>query len=395
MSIVHADDWLTVHHGDARAVLAELEAESVQTVVTSPPYWGLRNYGEAGQLGLEPTPEEYVANLVAVFREVRRVLRADGTVWLNLGDSYAAGTKNTNAGGSFQAERRAYACGRPPRVGFGSLKPKDRVLMPARVAIALQADGWWLRDEIVWHKPNPMPSSVTDRTTPAHEMVYLLTKSPRYHYDAAAIAERAVGSRDELSRFGERLDVGFPGKPDRRRNGARQKVPGGWDIAEGAHGTSHRNGRTEATYREAALIGQVSESSARQRVGLNGRWDEAESNGTAPPGRNKRSVWTIATQPYQDAHFATFPEKLVEPMILAGCPEGGTVLDPFAGSGTVALVAQRLGRKAVHIDLSADYIAQAIKRIAASRAAGQGPAIDMPVPFADDGLWRESGEAVS
>jgi DNA modification methylase len=210
----------------------------------------------------------------------------------------------------------------------------------------------------VWAKPNPMPSSVADRTTPAHEMVYLLTRSARYAYDADAIREPAVTTRPDLLAFGPRPDVDYPGHSNDRR---RQKVPGGWD---GGHGSLHREGRTAAIYRDKTAGGEVGD------------------------GRNKRSVWTVATEPYPDAHFATFPQALIEPMILAGCPEGGVVLDPFAGSGTVAVVAQRRGRKAVLIDLSPEYVAQMIRRVAAARSSGEGPAIDMPVPYPDGSLWE-------
>lgn len=461
----YEDPHLTVWLGDTRAALAAMPAESVDCIITSPPYYSLRDYGIEpvvwqdqsdplthvhewgeriveratnhtdkrrwqhtrngrdeeqptekrvawlrsdigqgafcacgawrGQLGLEPDPLMFIGHIVEVFRAARRVLRKNGTLWLNMGDSYAAKTRSPNAGGSYQGDRRSYREGRParaygPDVGF---KNKDRMMIPARVAIALQEDGWWLRDEIVWAKPNPMPSSVEDRTTPAHEMVYLLTKAARYHYDAAAIREATTGPDDERNRFGARLDVGLPqGKtPDRRRNRPRVKVPGGWDVAPGAHGTVHRSGRTVATYRESALPGQVSDSTERQRVGLNARWDASEANGAAPAGRNKRSVWTVATEPYPEAHFATFPTKLIEPMILAGCPPGGVVLDCFGGSGTVAVVAQRLGRKAALIDLSPEYVEQMIRRVAAARGAGDGPAVDMPVPFAADGLWAAEG----
>lgn len=469
-SVHYEDAHLTVWLGDAREALAAMEPESVDCVVSSPPYCGLRDYGIPpsvwggdsshehdwterttpaksggtgasstlgpasgghgislagvqrsvarqghagsvsgscacgawrGSLGLEPTPEMFVEHLVEVFREVRRVLRKDGTVWLNLGDSYASGKGHapqpgeTLAGGKGGVGDELSHRGRPTAAGsrldardFG-MKPKDRVMIPARVALALQADGWWLRDEIVWAKPNPMPSSVRDRTTPAHEMVYLLTKAARYHYDADAIAEPTSGPDNERNRFGARLDVGLPDgrTPDRRRNGPRVKVPGGWDVAPGAHGTVHRNGRTAATYRESTLPGSVSASTERQRVGINARWDESEASGTAPLTRNKRSVWTVATQPYPEAHFATFPEALIEPMILAGCPPDGVVLDPFGGSGTVAVVAQRLSRRAVLVDLSPEYVEQMIRRVATARGAGDGPAVDMPVPFAADGLW--------
>lgn len=403
MTPAFSDDWLTVHQGDCRAVMSSMEPESVHCVVTSPPYFGLRDYGLPaavwggepdhdhewgapvaqgsfcrcgawlGSLGLEPDPFLFVDHMVDVFRAVRRVLRPDGTVWLNLGDSYASHDPGDRRDGQFlnpdgRRPNKGQGAGPAARnragaVRSGAFKAKDRMLIPARVAIALCDDGWWVRDEIVWHKPNPMPSSVGDRTTPAHEMVYLLSKRARYYYDADAIREPSSGPDDEHNRFGGRPDIGYPsGKPDRRRNGRRVKVPGGWDIEPGAHNTVHRGGRTEATYREAALPGSVSDSTERQRVGINARWDEAEAAGLTRSGRNKRSVWTIATQPYPGAHFATFPQALVEPCIKAGSPEGGTVLDPFAGSGTTGLVAQRLSRRAVLIELNADYLSQVMDR---------------------------------
>jgi DNA modification methylase len=314
-----ADQHLTVHIGDCRAVMAAMEPESVHCVVTSPPYWGLRDYGVAGQLGLEPTPDEYVANMVAVFREVRRVLRDDGTVWLNLGDSYARGQESnvpqTKKGGApFYLEHAKAgssdgAVGRGDRPGSraGGLAQKQLVGIPWRVAFALQADGWYLRSDIIWSKPNPMPESVTDRPTKAHEYLFLLSKSPRYYYDAEAVREPVTES--SVARLAQ------PGLPTQVGS---DRVPG------------KTNGNMKA-------VGD-------------------------PSGRNLRTVWTIATQPYPGAHFATFPEKLVEPCVKAGCPGDGTVLDPFAGSGTVGRVANRLGRRAVLIDLSADYIDQAMLR---------------------------------
>ena len=423
MTVHHQDPWLTVHVGDCRAVLATMEAESVHTVVTSPPYWGLRDYGTAtweggdadcdhkkpnadtghithstlgggkatnaaqvggyrstcgkcgatrqdAQLGLEPTPEQYVENMVAVFREVRRVLRSDGTLWLNLGDSYAANrgyqvpdSKHRDVGNS--KGMKADAIG---------LKPKDLVGIPWRVAFALQADGWYLRSDIIWSKPNPMPESVTDRPTKAHEYLFLLAKSERYYFDADAVRE---GFADE--RMG----------------------------ASGARSLNY----SEGSGRNDTLGGD-----GKRGLGVS----------PAAAGRNIRSVWTIATQPYPGAHFATFPPKLVEPCILAGtsergvCPECGapwrrvvervgaevkaprsayghgagrndggrsglvgattsttgwrptcthdatpvpaTVLDPFGGSGTTAMVAQHLSRRAVLIDLNPDYIDQQLKR---------------------------------
>ncbi len=281
-----------------------LRDNSVNCVVTSPPYWNLRDYGHAGQIGLEPTPDAYVAALVQVFRGVWRVLKDDGTLWVNLGDSYAANrsyqvadTKHVDVGNT-----------KGSAVPFG-LKPKDLVGIPWRVAFALQADGWYLRSDIIWSKPNPMPESVTDRPTKAHEYIFLLTKSERYYYDAAAIAEKAE--------YGEH-HAKYQGTY------ARHKV--------------------EAMQIEGALNGPQYQEGLR-RPAVN------------PLTRNKRSVWTVNTQSYSGAHFATMPEALVEPCILAGCPAGGFVLDPFVGSGTVGQVAERLGRRWVGVDLAYQELA--------------------------------------
>jgi DNA modification methylase len=303
-----SDLWLL---GDTRERLRDLDAGSAQTCVTSPPYWGLRDYGVAGQIGMEATFPEYVDALVGVFREVRRVLRDDGTLWLNLGDCYATGGGKVGAcpGGGAQgaawAERGAMTqANRMPQPG---LKPKDLVGIPWRVAFALQGDGWWLRSDVIWQKPNPMPSSVADRPTPAHEYVFLLTKSERYHYDAAAIAEPAVSDHPSGNGF----------------------------------------------KREARL-------SYRDEVGARGN----DEPWTAVGGtRNRRTVWTIPTQPFAEAHFATMPPALAEPCILAGAPVSGVVLDPFGGAGTTALVARRLGRRFVHIELNPDYLAIARRRV--------------------------------
>jgi DNA modification methylase len=305
MTIHYQDDWLTVLLGDCRAVMAEMEPESVHTVVTSPPYWGLRDYGQDGQLGLEPTPEAYVESMVAVFREVKRVLRSDGTVWLNLGDTFARDSGKSPTVRHVDGRAKNYdpsKAGRPQASNYG-MKPKDLVGIPWRVAFALQADGWYLRSDIIWAKPNPMPESVTDRPTKAHEYLFLLSKSPRYYFDADAVREAPA--------------------PYERKGGSAS-----WTADSG-----HTNGVGSSSFHQMSEV-----------------------------GRNLRSVWTIATQPYPGAHFATFPQALVEPCIKAGCPEGGTVLDPFAGSGTTGLVAQRLSRRAVLIDLNADYLEQVMDR---------------------------------
>jgi DNA modification methylase len=408
---------LSILTGDCREILPTLEAGSVQCCVTSPPYWGLRDYGTAqweggemlykcdqcgasrrsgvsslreeipnsircecggnlrkygcdhkfdhskreakarnfvngegrlttacsswttrsesefhrdcpkcgarridSQLGLEATPEEYIANMVAVFREVKRVLKDDGTLWVNMGDSYAGSSNGDNKSGlakfselydgnkrypenhaNFRGDMHGFE--RPKAVKAG-LKPKDLCMMPARLAMALQADGWYLRSEIVWHKPNPMPESVTDRPTKAHEMIYLLTKAERYFYDAEAIREP---------------------------NTLPIRNPGG-HCPEKAIGPQNRNGHSQ--------------------------WDKFRTAEDAynAAGRNKRSVWTIATQPYAEAHFATFPEEIPKLCILAGSRVGDTVLDPFAGSGTTGKVAIELGRKAILIELNPEYM---------------------------------------
>ncbi len=293
--------------GDCLEVLRGLPDGMAQTCVTSPPYYGLRDYGCAGQIGLEVTPDAYVARLVDVFREVRRVLRDDGTLWLNLGDSYASGGRKSRDPGQSKIhpafDGDAFADGLRP-VDPPGIKPKDLLGIPWVVAFALRADGWWLRQDIIWHKPNPMPESVTDRCTKAHEYVFLLTKSARYFYDAAAIAEEA-----ERGDAGSRFDQGKTAQHqlDRQASGAR--------IDDGR--------------------------------------------------RNARSVWPIATQPYSGAHFATMPPALAERCIKAGSKPGDMVLDPFGGAGTTGLVADRLGRSATLIELNPEYARLARERITA------------------------------
>lgn len=292
--------------GDALVELGKLPDASVHCCVTSPPYWGLRDYGVAGQLGLEKTPEEYVANLVAAFREVRRVLRDDGTLWLNLGDSYNSGGGTTCAIGGGLRENRQRE--KNYRETIPGLKPKDLVGIPWRVAFALQADGWYLRSDIIWAKPNPMPESVRDRPTRSHEYIFLMSKNARYYYDAEAIYESMADAS------AARYEYGFGGA---------------------------KNEHLKATVKPTAVVGDR----------------------TPTTGRNKRSVWTVTTRPYAEAHFATFPPDLIEPCIKAGCPAGGVVLDPFFGAGTTGLVAARLGREFIGIELNAKYCEMAERRI--------------------------------
>lgn len=315
---------VVIINGDAR--LLPLADETVQCVITSPPYWGMRDYRVDDQIGLEDSPGEYVRQLVEAFREVWRVLREDGVVWLNLGDSYAGSWGNYGARSGKQRtrvaerwHRRAYEdprlgwTGLPPTARVGGLKPKDLVGIPWRVAFALQADGWYLRQDIIWHKENPLPESVKDRCTRAHEYVFLLAKSRRYYFNAEAIAEPAVGgSRGLAATF-------------RRPQSVRGEsmVPG--------NTATHRPDRELVEY--------------------------------GGPMRNKRSVWTVPVARFKGAHFATFPPELVEPMVLAGSRRGDVILDPFAGAATVGLVALRHGRRFVGVELNRQYVDLARERL--------------------------------
>jgi len=314
--------------GDCRDVLKTLPDESVHCVVTSPPYFGLRDYGVAGQIGLEPSPAEFVEQMVAVFRDVRRVLRADGTLWLNLGDSYANDGKwGGHTGGKHVKALHCSPIGRNKK--YTGLKPKDLIGIPWRAAFALQADGWYLRQDIIWSKPNPMPESVLDRCTKAHEYIFMFSKSARYAYDAAAIAEDAI-----YSGLANQDDSGF-------------KNPQSF------------NGKHKDGYRSS----DKQRGHGRRHAGFNERWDKMERAEQCSGKRNKRSVWNVATQGYAEAHFATFPPALIESCILAGCPAGGTVLDPFGGAGTTGMVADRLKRNAILIELNPEYADMAKRRI--------------------------------
>jgi DNA modification methylase len=304
------DGQLTIYCGDSLAVLRELPDETVNCVVTSPPYWGLRDYGVEGQMGQEKTPAEYVANLTEVFREVRRVMRSDGTAWVNMGDCYnGSGAKARQRNSPKQMTNRG---GQSQRgTDISGLKPKDLVGMPWRLAFALQADGWYLRQDIIWHKPNPMPESVRDRCTKAHEYVFLLTKAERYYWNDANCKEPFADAR-----------MGNPGKHS----------------------------------------GRYPRESGRQDAGPMYRGQGWNRDGTRK-GRNRRSVWTIIPKPFKDAHFATYPPELVRRCLSAGCPPDGTVLDPFNGAGTTLLVAGQMGLKGIGIDLSEPYCKMAVERL--------------------------------
>ena len=321
---------VTIITGDCREILKTLPDASVNCCITSPPYWGLRDYGYDGQIGLERTPEKYVEKMVVVFREVRRVLRDDGTLWLNLGDSYAANTKNRSVE---QAIAKSALMGsthnqcsilkQQNKITSG-LKPKDLVGIPWMVAFALRADGWYLRQEIIWHKPNVMPESVRDRCTKAHEYIFLLAKSEHYYFDAAAILESQ--SEQERTRRIREQQTGL---------------------------------RTRYCLARDKEHGQV-------RPGRNGCARSVETRQTlAQKGtRNRRSVWLIPNVPGNGEHFAAFPPELPQTCMLAGCPEGGTVIDPFGGSGTVGKVAEEYGRNSILIELNPKYCEMAKKKTA-------------------------------
>ena len=306
--------------GDVFDKLKELNDNSIDCVVTSPPYWGLRDYGVPGQLGLEPTYQEHIQNIVELFRVMKPKLKDSATVWLNYGDSYAATVNGTKV--KDQIKNKVQFAGKylikgddrtfrdkPFSTIQGFLKPKDLVMIPNRIAIALQEDGWWIRSEIIWHKPNPMPESTKDRPTSAHEKIWLITKSKKYYYDADSIREPLAST--SLTRLNQDIKNQ---KGSTRGNGGMKP-----------------NGNMKA-------VGNMET-------------------------KNKRNVWTITTKPCKEAHFATFPKDLIEPCIKAGCPEGGVVLDPFGGSGTTGIVAKSLNRTAILIELNPSYIEIAKKRI--------------------------------
>lgn len=374
--------------GDVRAKLRELAADSFDCVVTSPPYWGLRDYGVEGQIGLEPTLGAHLDVMVDVFREVRRVLKPTGTLWLNYGDCYAtapngrsaAETKaagnddrtfrdkpfstigaiydpNREAGdrrGAPGSKQRTHDNGDAQHTGRivagAVLKPKDLCMIPNRLAIALQEDGWWVRSEIVWAKPNPMPESIKDRPATAHEKIFLLSKSPRYFYAAEDV------------RQGEAPDgpVAF-------------KMPDGWDTGAGGHGSRHRNGREKGRPAPKVEKLRAADVASPRHIGHINRTGIEDTPRGSRSLRNWEpaplNAWVMGTAPFSEAHFATFPPELVERCLKAGCPKGGAVLDPFGGAGTTALVADQMQLDVTIIELNPDYVHIAARRIENDRGA--------------------------
>ncbi len=328
--------------GDCAAQMRlHLEAESVQCCVTSPPYFGLRNYGMDGQIGIEKSPAEYVARLVEVFGEVHRVLRNDGTLWLNLGDSYCSqsgtGEERKWRNGSGRADGIVDERGQRNRNGnkVTGLKPKDLVGIPWMVAFALRDAGWYLRSDIIWAKPNPMPESVTDRPTRSHEYIFMLTKSPRYYYNAEAIKEPPSPA------LIQQVEEGYNGHALKDYNGS------GVQDASGTKGRIINGMRAKIDKQRGH---------SRRHAGFNDRWDKLTHDEKCALGSNKRSVWNVAPANFKDAHFATFPPELIKPCIMAGSKPGDMILDPFGGSGTTGMVALELGRSATLIELNPGYV---------------------------------------
>lgn len=360
MTVHYGDNLITLHHGHALDIAKTLPSASVQTIVTSPPYFGLRDYGEDGQIGAEESVEEYVAALVALFGELRRVLADDGTLWLNLGDSYS-GRADVSARQTFRRDRADAMLGRKNTAA--TLGTKQLLGIPWRVAFALQQDGWILRSDIVWAKPSGMPESVTDRPTRSHEFVFLFARSPRYFYDHEAIAETSTGRAsgndfarpEQISRGGVGSSTGWEGRPQLRRALEIAKAKG---LTEEHFAAIRAVGMNDAGKAQAVQSGagknapHVQKLADEAKAALGGYYREFLSGGT----RNKRDVWTVATVPFGEAHFAVYPPELIRPCILAGSRRGDTVLDPFSGSGTTGMVATEEGRRYVGIDLSADYL---------------------------------------
>jgi DNA modification methylase len=330
--------------GDCRDVLKTLPDESVHCVVTSPPYWGLRDYGVDGQIGLEQSPKEYVEKMAEVFSAVRRVLRSDGTLWLNLGDSYSAPNGRSGGGtygrGPNSVMKQMHGAQEIGVVrGFDDIPAKNLIGIPWRVAFALQDQGWILRSKITWCKPNGMPESVTDRPTSSTEDLFLLSKSERYHYAAEAV--RMPPAEASIARWAQYVE----GQEGSQRANGGAKTNGPMKAVGGPRRTDKQRGHS------------------RKHAGFNDRWDAMEKSEQQKNGSNLRNWWVIPTEGYEEAHFAVMPSALARICILAGCPAGGTVLDPFGGAGTTALVADQHGRDAISIELNPEYSAMQKRRI--------------------------------
>ncbi len=328
---------VSVHQGDALSLLKEMQSGIVDCIVTSPPYYGLRDYGVDGQIGREQTPEEYIDRLVTVFREARRVLKDAGTAWINIGDSYNGSGKGgsndpENAKKYLQGTNRGNVQSRNPKTDISGLKPKDLIGIPWMLAFALRADGWYLRQDVIWHKPNAMPESVKDRCTKSHEYIFLLSKSRKYYFDADAISEDVADSSVKRYQQNIELQSGSTRIQGKKNGPMKAALPryGGKKYTE--HPQQFFRTKSNSLY-------------------------------TPKPRRNKRDVWTVPTHGYKGAHFAVFPEELIEPCILASCPTGGVVLDPFTGSGTTAAVSIRLGRQFIGCEINPDYVQIANARI--------------------------------
>ena len=355
--------------GNVLETLKDLPACSVQCVVTSPPYYGLRDYGVEGQIGLEETPDEYVAQLVKVFREVRRVLKDDGTLWLNLGDSYWGGKGQSSQAWSTEHQERdtlqksqhqitSKGETRPTDGKHPVIKPKDLIGIPWMVAFALRADGWYLRQEIIWNKPNPMPESVTDRCTKSHEQIFLLTKSKVYYFDQAAIREPAKDSSvARLAQDVENQEGSTRANGGKKTNGKMKVVKFGGNKADG-YGVRTKSGKEwtpTVSHKNIEYDGQQPNTMHLRRA--DGMADKPYITA------NKKTVWTVSTKPYREAHFATYPPDLIEPCILAGTKEGDTVLDPFNGSGTTGEVSIRHNRLYIGCELNPEYIRLTNRRL--------------------------------
>lgn len=361
--------------GDVLAVLKTIPDNYVNCCVTSPPYWGLRDYGHSEQIGLEKTPELYVAKMVEVFNQVKRVLKPDGTLWLNLGDSYSNASPGSGGKCKLKGAGRNMTESRYTNIkrDVSSIKPKDLIGIPWMVAFALRSAGWYLRSDIIWHKPNPMPESVTDRPTKSHEYIFLMSKSGKYYYDYEAIQTPLKDiSLQRLSQDikNQKGSSRVPGKT----NGNMKAVasPGrnprpGIDTRGGNQGSTngipyHKNLQSKGQQAHSMHKARLYGISGTGFDGHSGNYDK-DGNVIGNGFANKKSVWTVPTKPYKEAHFATFPQDLIIDCIKAGCPVGGIVLDPFMGAGTTAIVAKKLNRNYIGIELNPKYISIAEKRI--------------------------------